>query len=235
MTTRIVSLNIQHGGGKRTARIADWLATETASAVVLPEWRNNSTGHFIRKRLTGSRFQTVAASRAISKNSLLLAARDLTEWWEFTPPSSPKGGLMLIELKQDIQVLGCYFPQRRAKASFFQQCIHLAKKSPHVPFVMIGDLNTGNDLDIEGTGRRFYCADLFEALSTEAGLIDLWREQHGDRREWTWRSPKNGFRIDHVFGNEAFVACFPAFRCAIEHAPRDSGLSDHSAVVLEVD
>ena len=104
-----------------------------------------------------------------------------------------------------------------------------------MPLVMIGDFNTGrNDLDIEGTGARFYCAELFEALSTEAGLIDLWRQRH-DRREWTWRSPMNGFRIDHVFGNKAFIARFPAFRCAIDHAPRKSGLSDHSAVVLEAD
>jgi exonuclease III len=114
----------------------------------------------------------------------------------------------------------------------------LAKKSSDVPFVMIGDFNTGrNDLDIEGPGARFYCTDLFEALTREAGLIDLWRARHGDREEWIWRSTqkKYGFRIDHVFGNKAFIARFPAFRCTIDHAPRQSELSDHSAVVLEAD
>jgi hypothetical protein len=35
--------------------------------------------------------------------------------------------------------------------------------------------------------------------------------------------------------NKAFINRFPAFRCAIDHAPRLSGLTDHSAVVLEVD
>jgi exonuclease III len=235
MTIRIVSLNIQNGGGKRTGRIADWLATKTTSAVILPEWRNNASGQCIRRSLDRG-LRTVAAVRATSQNSLLLAARDLTEWREVTPPSSARGGLILIELGQGIQLLGCYFPQRRAKAPFFQQCIHLAKKRPDVPLVMIGDINTGrNDLDIEGNGRRFFCDDLFEALTKEAGLIDLWRARHGDRREWTWCSPSNGFRIDHVFGNKAFIAGFPTFRCAIDHAPRKSGLSDHSAVVLEVD
>jgi hypothetical protein len=61
MTIRIVSLNIQQGGGKRTGPIADWLTTKTTSAVVLPEWRNNTSGQCIRKRLTGSGFQTVRA------------------------------------------------------------------------------------------------------------------------------------------------------------------------------
>jgi hypothetical protein len=36
-------------------------------------------------------------------------------------------------------------------------------------------------------------------------------------------------------GNKAFINRFPAFRCAIDHAPRLSGLTDHSAVVLEVE
>jgi hypothetical protein len=66
--------------------------------------------------------------------------------------------------------------------------------------------------------------------STEAGLIDLRREQLRDRREWTWRSPRKGLRII-----KAFIASFPAFWCTIDHAPRQSELRDHSAVVLEAD
>ena len=143
---------------------------------------------------------------------------------------------MLVELNQGIRLLGCYFPQLQAKAPFFQVSIRLAQKSPDIPFVMIGDFNTGrNDLDIEGTGARFHCADLFLALTREAGLTDLWRARHGDRQDWTWRSTVNGFRIDHVFGNRAFIGRFPAFRCVIDHAPRLSGLTDHSAIVLEAD
>jgi len=75
MSVRIVSLNIQHGGGKRIDRLSDWLATKSPSVVVLPEWRNNVGGQRIRKRLADSGFQTVATARATSKiNSVLLAA-----------------------------------------------------------------------------------------------------------------------------------------------------------------
>jgi exonuclease III len=79
--------------------------------------------------------------------------------------------------------------------------------------VIIGDYDRHsdrNDLDIEGTGARFHCADLFEALHTEAGLIDLLRAQHGGQQEWTWRSSVNGFRIDHAFGDKAFIGRFDA-------------------------
>jgi exonuclease III len=108
-------------------------------------------------------------------------------------------------------------------------------KETQQPLVMIGDFNTGrNDLDVEGSGTRFDCADQFIGLSAQAGLADLWRFRHGERREWTWRSAKNGFRIDHAFGNKAFVSRFPNYRCEINHEPRLIGLTDHSAVVLDL-
>jgi exonuclease III len=153
-----------------------------------------------------------------------------------TPPSAGKGELILIELESTLRIMGCYFPQGRAKAPFFQQCIEVARGTKDVPFVIIGDLNTGrNDLDIEGRGAPFYCADLFEALTEQAELVDLWRACNGDHREWTWRSRVNGFRIDHAFGNNAFLERFAAFRCSIDHEPRQTRLTDHSAIILEVE
>jgi exonuclease III len=237
MGIRIVSLNIQHGGGKRIARLADWLLTKKPSVVVLPEWRNNVSGQQIRERLADNGYRTGAAARAAPKvNSIFFAAKDLTQSRRVTPSTSPAGDLVLIDLIQGIQILGCYFPQRQAKTPFFEHCIRLAKTTPDVPFVMIGDFNTGhNDLDIEGTGARFDCADLFEDLKRDAKLVDLLRARHGNQQEWTWRSSRNGFRIDHVFGNKAFVNRFTAFRCVIDHEPRLSGLTDHSAIVLETE
>jgi exonuclease III len=223
-------------GGERIGRLADWIMAKAPSAVVLPEWRNNTPGQYVRKGLTECGLQSVATAGETAKNNgILLAALDFVESKTITPPGATTGELMMIELKQGIHLLGCYFPQRQAKVPFFQQCIQMAKGTD-VPFVMMGDINTGrNDLDIEGTGAGFHCADLFGALNSEAGLVDLWREQHGDRQEWTWRSSVNGFRIDHVFGNKAFIDRFPTFRCAIDHTPRLSGLTDHSAAILEAD
>jgi exonuclease III len=235
MVTRIVSLNIRQGGGKRIAALADWIAAKMPSAVILPEWRNNNSGQYIRQRFTEGGFATSTPTRSSHSNSILLAAVGLADSLEVTPPGSAAGDLMLVEIA-GIKLLGCYFPQRDAKAPFFRQCIRVARTHEHAPFLMIGDLNTGrNDLDIEGAGARFHCTDLFDALSSEAGLIDLWRAQHGERREWTWRSPVNGFRIDHAHANATFMSRFPAFRCEIDHTPRLSGLTDHSAIILETD
>jgi hypothetical protein len=50
-------------------------------------------------------------------------------------------------------------------------------------------------------------------------------------REWTWRTFKNGFRIDHAFGNPEIVRRFqPA--CRYDHTPRGRRFSDHSALLI---
>lgn len=234
---RILSLNIYHGGGKRTAQLADWLLAKGASVLVLPEWRDNASGRHLRDRLVARGFHTIAAmQRRSNSNSVLLAAIDCASSWKVTPPNSMAGDLILVEIQNRVRILGCYFPQRQAKAPFFRQCIELAADNCDLPFVMIGDFNTGrNGVDVEGAGMPFHCADLFQTLSGKSGLSDLWRKRHGDLQEWTWRSSANGFRIDHAFGNEAFLRRFPTFRCELDHSPRLSGLTDHSAILVEVD
>ena len=69
----------------------------------------------------------------------------------------------------------------------------------------------------------------------ELGYSDAFRAVHGDaQREpsWTWRriaGHDGGWRLDHVFASEELHATSAAYH----HAWREHGLSDHSA--LEVD
>jgi len=235
MGIRIVSLNIRHGGGSRTAQLVDWIVSKNPDVVILPEWRNNASGQRIRDVLAKTGLTAIVAARGQSAaNSVLLAAGDITGSWEVTPANSTAGDLILVETAKQIRILGCYFPQGLAKKSFFEQCVEVAAKNHDLPFVIIGDLNTGrNDLDIEGAGTPFFCTEDFKRLGEV--LTDLWRTLHGDRQEWTWRSRTNGFRIDHAFANKAFIKRFPAFRCDIDHSPRLEGITDHSAIVLTAD
>jgi len=112
------------------------------------------------------------------------------------------------------QMLAAYFPQGKSKLPFFKRCIGEAEASYNIPFVLLGDLNTGsNGADVEGKGARFIYADEFEELQTKVGLVDLWRFEHGDRKEWTWRSRINGFRVDHALANAIFRKRNPKIRC----------------------
>ena len=76
------------------------------------------------------------------------------------------------------------------------------------------------------------------ALTDPGDLTDLWRHSHGeDAREWTWHAATtgNGFRIDHALGNAALLARYPRLRCRYDHSTRETGLTDHSALVVELD
>jgi hypothetical protein len=183
--------------------------SKSASAVIATEWRNNLPGQHLRNGLTLHGLQSILAAPASSQiNTVLLAATGIIS----SPLKSPVGDLVSISMEDGVSILGCYFPQRMAKSPFFRRCTEMAASNSHGPFVMIDDSNTGrNDLDIEGNGVLFHCADQFAALHEQAGLIDLWRLRHGERRDWTWRSAKHGFRIDRALGNQAFPPSLSEF------------------------
>src|SRR5262249_51531325 len=108
MGIRIVSLNIQHGGGGRTAHLADWIVSKNPDVVILPEWRNNASEQRIREVLATTGLTTIVAARGQSAaNSVLLAAADITGSWEVTPANSTAGELILVEIANQIRILGC--------------------------------------------------------------------------------------------------------------------------------
>jgi len=202
--------------------------------IVLAEWRDNASGRYIKERLEShGLFVATDCTTPSRSNALLVAANVAFETERITPDRSDKGALLLAHIPVNFRLLASYFPQGTLKAPFFRACLAQAANSGTVPFLLVGDLNTGcNDADIESGGMPFFCADLFEALRLEAGLVDLWRAEHGNRREWTWRSRVNGFRIDHAFANTAFIERFPSIRCSYDHEPRKIGLTDHSALFV---
>jgi exonuclease III len=67
----------------------------------------------------------------------------------------------------------------------------------------------------------------------ELGFCDLWRQRYPDGREFSWYSHRgNGFRIDHAFLSPALAKRAGTVRYS--HAERLAGLSDHSALILEL-
>jgi len=96
--------------------------------------------------------------------------------------------------------------------------------------IIIGDFNTGAH-KLDESGSTFYCAEQFDQLSS-AGLIDSWRTRNPLLREFSWYSNAgNGFRIDHAFSSS--IADGGIQRIYYNHEPRDSGITDHSALVVE--
>ncbi len=228
---KLVTLNIQHGGGNRISAILEYLQSQNADVIVLTEFRANRNAKILRSHLFKLGFLYFAAASINPKeNSVCIFSRQA-----FVPrtysslPVQDRHRLISAHF-DSLAIYGVYFPQKKAKASLFQ----FLSTGKHQPFesahFITGDFNTGNHFQDE-EGRTFHCSENFKQLS-ESGLIDSWRSRNQNIKEFSWYSSHgNGFRIDHIFSNpEADNVIQDIY---YDHATRESKTSDHSALIVE--
>ena len=230
---KIVTLNIRHGGGTRVPVILEYLDSQNGDVIVLTEFRENANATALRSGLLAQGLaHFAAASIAPKANSVCICSR-----LPFVPRTYPNLALddrrrLVGAHFEDIEIFGVYFAQKQAKASLFQFLIDGAYKPAELSHLFIGDFNTGlHGMDEEGS--TFYCAEHFSALP-KAGLADSWRSRNPTEKEFSWYSQAgNGFRIDHVFSSSAADSHIQSVH--YDHIPRESGITDHSALVVEID
>ena len=219
---KIITLNIQHGGGRRTAAILEFLAQSNADVIVLSEYQSDDKNLGKQLMELGYKHQ-VAGSTLPKENSVLIAAKE---------PFDVLGvsqRIVSVRLNQ-LVLFGVYFPQREEKYPVFKT-LKSEVKAAGSSVVVIGDFNTGLHY-IDEAGKTFICADSFESLQ-DIGLIDSWRRRHLSVKEFSWFSSQgNGFRIDHAFCTESLDQEVSTIEYI--HAPREMKFSDHSALALEL-
>jgi exonuclease III len=122
--------------------------------------------------------------------------------------------------------------------------------NPHSPRVLCGDLNTPRREHADGSvltfahassgrlrperGERWDAAEraLVHTLRVEHGWLDAFRALHGyEHREasWTFAQDRGGWRLDHVL-----VHGLTPVAAAYAHEWRKNGLSDHSALIVDL-
>ena len=130
------------------------------------------------------------------------------------------------------------------------EAVHAALAAGAGPRVLAGDLNTPRRESPEGEvmtfardskgrlrperGERWDRAELALVKGLEAhGWRDAFRAVHGyGRKEVSWAWPHGGgWRLDHVLVSPGVVPR----ACEYVHAWRTDALSDHSALVAELD
>ena len=219
---KIISLNIQHGGGRRIAAILEFLAQSNADVIVLSEYQLDDKNLGQQLMELGYRHQ-VAGSTLPKENSVLIVAKE---------PFDVLGvsqRIVSVKLNQ-LVLFGVYFPQREEKYPVFKT-LKSEVKAAGSSVIIIGDFNTGLHY-LDEASKTFICADSFESLQ-DVGLIDSWRTRHPTVKEFSWFSNQgNGFRIDHAFCTESLDQEVSAIEYI--HAPREMKFSDHSALALEL-
>lgn len=212
-------------------RLLDYLDRSGSTLIVLTEWREGLCGRRIAAWADEHGLHHASLADGGTANGVFVAAKQPFGVTSRRPAEAGAGVLLQVEFA-NFDLLACYFPQGEAKRPFFARCCEIASEHAGLPFALMGDLNTGNQVvDKDVLGARFHCAAEFDSLSSQHNLLDLWRRSNGDEaREWSWYSARrNGFRIDHAFANQAFVELADPC-CHYDHAPRDGRDTDHSAL-----
>lgn len=226
---RFLSLNIRHGGSSRIDGIAAYVAQTAPDIAIFPEFRSGPSGSRLQGELRALGYVHQFAPEVGSiTNSVLVASKLKAAPFAVTPPHVDRGRVIGCQV-EDVQLLGVYFANRRAKQTLFDYLLGLPDEASNM--LLIGDFNTGVHRMDEG-GATFLCAAQFQQLAGR--FTDVWRYQNGPHaREWSWISRVgNGFRIDHALASPSLVSRVQS--CSFDHTTRPI-LTDHSALWLEMD
>lgn len=235
---RLVAWNLLAGGGRRLPGIAAALAAHDPDVIVLSEFRASAGAVLLDALCEFGWTESVLAPLHASRNGVAVVGRV-----PLVPGAAPALPLPvhrerwvqahLPEAGLDLAAL--YLPAMISnidKPAFWEVLLAEAARRRNTPFLIAGDLNTGLH-GIDERGATVACADAFARL-LELGYVDAWRAIHGDRREYTWRSPRRryGMRLDHAFLSPALAPRLAD--CRYSHAERHERLSDHSLLILDL-
>lgn len=229
---RVLAWNIRAGGGARLDGIAAALVRHDADVLVLSEYHAGAAGERLRATLValGYPWMTKAAP-PVGRKGVLIAAR--RRFREFGPVDAtlPEPWKLIAADFGTLRLVGVYMPNLLAKLPYWEALLaHLA------PFrdgraLAVGDFNTCRAF-LDEAGNTDRCAHFMDRVDA-LGFHDLWRRRNPERLEFSWFSHrKNGFRLDHAFLSPRLA--LRAGTIGYSHAEREAGLSDHSAMTIEL-
>ncbi len=246
---RIVAWNIRAGGGARIDGIHAQIQSWQPDIVCLCEFRATPPSLDLAEELANlglSHQETTAASAAPARNGLLLASRwplrriDLRRG-----PSEPGRWLAAaVDAPQPFVLGQMHIPNMVTgrKLDFLAAIETLASRWRRGPAVFLGDTNCGWPVIDEE--RPVFGPETKRWLDSLAALgwRDAFRYLKGEERFYTWYSPNggNGFRLDQAFINRKMIdrlkdAGYAWGRSEADNPPRRDALSDHAALILDLD
>jgi exonuclease III len=241
---RVITWNVQHAAVPRMRRQVAWLAQAPGADVLLltevgaPEPWQQALGEY---------GWSAYAEEATDDFGVIIAVRD------HVADSVPLRMVMphrLVALRllvgdTPVGVAGVYVPSRGPKERrnedkrAFQEALSaqlpaMVRSLMPGPVVVAGDLNVvepGHQPHHKVFGAWEY--DFYRSFAA-AGLADAYRYLHPDGQDHSWFGRRSGlgYRFDHVFTTDTHLP--NVLTCRYLHEPRLIGLSDHSALRLEL-
>jgi exonuclease III len=230
---RLLTWNIRAGGGSRLERIAGALAAHQADVLVMTEYRSGEAGQRLRAVLRDQGYTWLSPVEPPGiRNGVLIATRTRPGSIAHVTEHVPEPWRMLTVTIDRMRVFGIYMPNLKAKIPYWEALIEASRPHSARHALAIGDFNTCRAF-VDEPGATDRTARFMDKI-LEAGFRDIWRDRFPDGREFSWYSHRgNGFRVDHAFASPRLARRVGDVRYS--HVERAIGVSDHSALVLDID
>jgi len=230
---KVISWNILQGGGRRLADICLQLMDWSPDIVTLQEVRDSSVNQLNESLSScGLKYSFVPETESASENTLYIASREPLDAGEFQIERSGLCHILEAET-MGITLLPVHFPQKALQIPLFESVLEDTPSLLQRKCLFLGDMNCGIPFQ-DSTDKTFVNTKYFQALK-EAGWVDLYRQCHGEKaQDFSWISPRTqrGFRYDHAMGSASLAEA--TIECRYIHEVREEGLSDHSAMIIEL-
>lgn len=230
----IVSLNIQHGGGKRINHIIEYFDTycNEADIFIICEYRSNINGTILNEyfRSIDCKYQYFDENVSRKSNGIYVASKIEFEKENLSSLLGDESKRIMKLHNSLLTLFPVYFANHNKKKTIFEFIMN-EKFDLNGRIVLMGDFNTGLPF-FDEKGETFWGASYFKKI-TDMGFIDCYRSIYGNKTEFSWYSNKgNGFRIDHAFITSKYNNEISA--CHYDSKPRNSKISDHSLMRLDL-
>lgn len=239
--TTILSWNIRHGGGGRNMpRIVLALLEHQPDVIVLIEFRRSTGGQIAAALADHGWPNQHNTSPPLGTNGMLIASRrPLTARTPALPAvlcehAEAAATQRMLEVQcAGLTLVAAHIPCDGAEGSsrehLFQCVLAAARAHRDSDCIVIGDLNAGRH-HLDESGATFTCTRLLGQFSA-LGYVDAWRKLNPDCREFSWYSVEGaGFRLDHAWISPGLLPRLAW--CRYGHAERESGVSDHSVLLV---
>ncbi len=232
------------GGGKRVEGILSQILAWEAHIVALAEFRATTASQWLASQLSDTGFShqlTTVNEQASARNALLLASRFPIQKKRIKSPPVPHHRWIFAQIQSPAPFhLGVmHIPNMHTglKYPYHESVLSLVNRWRRGAGMLIGDTNSGlPDIDEESPAFTKKEAHFMNKMEN-AKWHDTFRWLYGDERAYTWYSPngKNGFRLDQAFVNKHLIKRVKRFRYIWGEADGFHRLSDHSAIVIDLD